>query len=78
MAGKLVFFGMILGIFAILNITQVFAINDDEIRATEKIKSNPAMMQILKKIEQSKKILAEMQEEGLLLLLEQTFLLVTY
>ncbi|TBR06796.1 MAG: hypothetical protein EPO62_09620 [Candidatus Nitrosotenuis sp.] len=62
MAGKLVFCGMILCIFAILNITQAFAINDDEIRATEKIKNNPAMMQILKKIEQSKKILAEMQE----------------
>lgn len=62
MTGKIVFCGMILSLFAILNATQVFAISDDEIRATEKIKNNPVMMQILKKIEQSKKILAEMQE----------------
>lgn len=62
MTGKLVFCGMILSLFAILNTTQVFAISDDEIRTTEKIKNNPTMMQILKKIEQSKKILAEMQE----------------
>jgi len=62
MIGKLIFCGMILSLFAILNTTQIFAISDDEIRATEKIKNNPAMMQILKKIEQSKKILAEMQE----------------
>jgi cation transport regulator ChaB len=59
---KLVFCGMILSLFAILNTAQAFAISDDEIKATEKIKNNPAMMQILKKIEQSKKILAEMQE----------------
>lgn len=62
MIGKIVFCGMALSLFAILNTTQVFAISDDEIKATEKIKNNPAMMQILKKIEQSKKILAEMQE----------------
>lgn len=62
MTGKLIFCGMILSLFAILNTTQIFAIGDDEIRATEKIKNNPMMMQILKKIEQSKKILAEMQE----------------
>jgi len=62
MIGKIVFCGMVLSLFAILNTTQVFAISDDEIRATEKIKNNPAMMQILKKIEPSKKILAEMQE----------------
>jgi hypothetical protein len=34
----------------------------DEIKATEQIKKNPAMMEILKKIELSKKILAQMQE----------------
>jgi hypothetical protein len=53
---------MILSLFAILNTTQIFAIESDEIKATEKIKNNPTMMQILKKIEQSKKILAEIQE----------------
>lgn len=62
MTRKLVFCGMILSLFAILNTAQIFAIESDEIKATEKIKNNPTMMQILKKIEQSKKILAEMQE----------------
>jgi hypothetical protein len=62
MSHKLVFCGIILSLFAILNTTQIFAIEADEIKATEKIKNNPTMMQILKKIEQSKKILAEMQE----------------
>ncbi len=62
MTRKLVFCGMILSLFAILNTAQIFAIENDEIKATEKIKNNPTMMQILKKIEQSKKILAEMQE----------------
>lgn len=62
MTSKLVFYGMILSLFAILNTTQIFAIESDEIKATEKIKNNPTMMQILQKIEQSKKILAEMQE----------------
>lgn len=41
--------------------TQSFA--DDGIKATDQIKKNPAQMQILKKIELSKKILAEMQKE---------------
>lgn len=40
--------------------TQSFA--DGEIKATDQIKKNPAQMQILKKIELSKKILAEMQQ----------------
>lgn len=40
--------------------TQGFA--DVEIKATDQIKKNPAQMQILKKIELSKKILAEMQQ----------------
>lgn len=62
MTRKLVFCGMILSLFAILNTAQIFAIESDEIKATEKIKNNPTMMQILKKIEQSKKILADMQE----------------
>lgn len=62
MTRKLIFCGMILSLFAILNTAQIFAIESDEIKATDKIKNNPTMMQILKKIEQSKKILAEMQE----------------
>jgi hypothetical protein len=35
----------------------------DEIKATDEIKKNPAMMEMLKKIELSKKILAQMQEK---------------
>ena len=35
----------------------------DEIKATDQIKKNPAMMEMLKKIELSKKILAQMQEK---------------
>ena len=35
----------------------------DEIKATDQIKKNPAMMEMLKKIELSKKILAQMQEQ---------------
>jgi len=46
--------------FVILGATSpIFA---DEIKATEEIKKNPAMMEMLKKIELSKKILAQMQE----------------
>lgn len=62
MTYKLVFGGMILSLFAILTTPQIFAVEDDEVKATEKIKNNPTLMQILKKIEQSKKILAEIQE----------------
>lgn len=35
----------------------------DEIKATDEIKKNPAMMKMLQKIELSKKILAQMQEQ---------------
>jgi hypothetical protein len=35
----------------------------DEIKATDEIKRNPAMMEMLKKIELSKKILAQMKEQ---------------
>lgn len=41
----------------------VFAIDETTIKATDQIKKNPAMMEMLKKIELSKKILAEMQEQ---------------
>lgn len=62
MTSKLVFCGMVISLFAIMHGAQAFAIEDDKIKATEKIKNNPTMMQILKKIEESKKILAAMQE----------------
>lgn len=42
---------------------QSFAIDDSQIKATEQIKKNPAMMEMLRKIELSKKILAEMREK---------------
>lgn len=42
--------------------TESFAISDGDIKATEQIKKNPAAMDILKKIEMSKKILSEMQQ----------------
>jgi len=51
MTSKFVFCGMIISLLAILNTTQIFAIESDEIKAAEKIKNNPMMMQILKKIE---------------------------
>ncbi len=63
MASKLVLCAMVLGFFAVLTTSsQSFAIND-EIKATDEIKNNPALMDILKKIELSKKILADMQEK---------------
>jgi hypothetical protein len=42
---------------------QSFAIDESTIKATKEIKNNPTLMSMLKKIEQSKKILAEMQEK---------------
>jgi hypothetical protein len=63
MARKFALCASMLSLFVILtSATQSFAIDETEIKATEQIKKNPAMMQMLKKIEQSKKILAEMQE----------------
>ncbi|MEM3172323.1 MAG: hypothetical protein QXE82_02170, partial [Candidatus Nitrosotenuis sp.] len=44
-------------------LSHVFAIDESTIKATDQIKKNPAMMEMLKKIELSKKILAEMQEQ---------------
>ena len=49
--------------FLLTTCTQSYASDGTEIKATDKIKNNPAMLQMLKKIEQSKKILAEMQEQ---------------
>jgi hypothetical protein len=64
MARKFVLCASVLSVFFILtSATQSFATDETEIKATEQIKKDPAMMQMLKKIEQSKKILAEMQEQ---------------
>jgi hypothetical protein len=64
MARRLVLYAMMLSLFVVLTTsTQSFAIEDDAIKATKEIKNNPALMNILKKIELSKKILAEMQEK---------------
>lgn len=64
MASKLVLCAALLGFFVILtSSSQSFAVEEDEIKATDKIKNNPALMDILKKIELSKKILADMQEK---------------
>ncbi|MEO9309043.1 MAG: hypothetical protein ABI337_01970 [Nitrososphaera sp.] len=41
----------------------VFAIDESTIKATDQIKKNPVMMEMLKKIELSKQMLAEMQEQ---------------
>ncbi len=60
MARNLVMCAMLLSFFVIISTTlPIFA---DEIKATDQIKKNPAMMEMLKKIELSKKILAQMQE----------------
>jgi hypothetical protein len=60
MARNLVVCSMLLSFFVIISTTlPSFA---DEIKATDQIKKNPAMMDMLKKIELSKKILAQMQE----------------
>lgn len=45
------------------SLSHVFAIDESTIKATDQIKKNPAMMEMLKKIELSKKILTEMQEQ---------------
>lgn len=60
MAKNLVVCSMLLSFFVIIStILPSFA---DEIKATDQIKKNPAMIDMLKKIELSKKILAQMQE----------------
>lgn len=60
MAKNLVVCSMLLSFFVIISIMPpIFA---DEIKATDQIKKNPAMMDMLKKIELSKKILSQLQE----------------
>lgn len=62
MASKTIFVIAALSFFVIFTTaTQSFA--DEGIKVTEQIKKNPVQMQMLKKIELSKKILAEMQNE---------------
>lgn len=64
MARRFVFYASVLSLFVVLAwIPHVFAIDEDNIKASEQIKKNPAMMEMLKRIELSKKILAEMQEQ---------------
>lgn len=60
MARNLIVCSMLLSFFVIIStISPSFA---DEIKASDQIKKNPAMMDMLKKIELSKKILAQLQE----------------
>ena len=60
MARNLVVCSMLLSFFVIISIIPpIFA---DQIKATDQIKKNPAMIEMLKKIELSKKILAQLQE----------------
>ncbi len=64
MARSVALCACVLSLFIILTThAQSYASDGSEIKAIDKIKNNPAMMQMLKKIEQSKKILAEMQEQ---------------
>ncbi|MGI0004115.1 MAG: hypothetical protein ACREAX_02330 [Candidatus Nitrosotenuis sp.] len=64
MARNVALCACVLSLFVFLTTyTQSYASDGSEIKATDKIKNNPVMMQMLKKIEQSKKILSEMQEQ---------------
>jgi hypothetical protein len=64
MARNVALCACVLSLFVFLTTyTQSYASDGTEIKATDKIKNNPVMMQMLKKIEESKKILAEMQEQ---------------
>lgn len=64
MARKLVLCASMLSLFVILtSSTQIYATDETEIKATDQIKKNPTLMHMLKKIELSKKILADMQEQ---------------
>ncbi|HXG74566.1 MAG TPA: hypothetical protein VNK44_07095 [Candidatus Nitrosotenuis sp.] len=64
MARRFVVCATMLGLLAMFSsLSHVFAIDESTIKATDQIKKNPALMEMLKKIELSKKILAEMQEQ---------------
>lgn len=67
MTRRLAFCACLLSLFVVLTTsTESFAMNDSEIKATDEIKNNPVMMEMLKRIELSKKILAEMQQSQIL------------
>lgn len=61
MARKLVACSALLSFFVIIG--TVLPSHAEEIKVTDTIKKNPALMEMLKKIELSKKILAQMQEK---------------
>lgn len=64
MARNVALCACVLSVFVLfITYAQSYASDGSEIKATDKIKNDPVMMQMLKKIEQSKKILAEMQEK---------------
>lgn len=63
MTRRLAFCACLLSLFVVLTTsTESFATNDNEIKASEEIRNNPVMMEMLKRIELSKKILADMQQ----------------
>ncbi|MEW6042668.1 MAG: hypothetical protein AB1608_00180 [Thermoproteota archaeon] len=64
MARRFVFCASILGLLVMITtLPHVFAIDESTIKASDQIKKNPVMLEMLKKIELSKQILAEMQEQ---------------
>jgi hypothetical protein len=63
MASKFALCATALCAVALFTNTQIFAIDENSIQATDKIKNNPALMEMLKKIELAKKMLAETQEK---------------
>jgi hypothetical protein len=63
MTRRLAFCACLLSLFVVVTTsTESFAIDDSEIKATDQIKNNPMLMDILKKMEMSKRAIAEMQQ----------------
>lgn len=60
---KFLFAASTMSLFIVLGTIPGILADDLPIKATEHIKKNPAMVEMLKKIELSKKILAEMQKQ---------------
>lgn len=64
MINRYAFFAMLLSIIVVLSTTsQSYATESSSIKASPEIMNNPALMNMLEKIELSKRILAEMQEK---------------
>jgi hypothetical protein len=64
MTRRLAFCACLLSLFVVVTTsTESFAIDDSEIKATDQIKNNPMLMDILKKMEMSKRAIAEMQQK---------------